>query len=215
MPMTSLRDLYIHQLKDLYSAEKQLTKALPKMVKAAGSDDLRQAFEEHLEVTRQQMERLEQILEELGQKLSAPKCKGMEGIIEENQELLKEDAEEAVLDAGLIAGAQKVEHYEIAGYGTARTYAEMLGEANAARLLEQTLQEEEETDRLLTELAMNINVEAERGEDIDDERESGRRASGAGGGRSSGRSGGAQRGGSSRGRSTGGSNRATARSGRR
>jgi ferritin-like metal-binding protein YciE len=169
MPMNDLRDLYVHQLRDLYNAEKQLTKALPRMAKAASHEELRSAFEEHLEVTREQMSRLEQIFEALGERASGPKCKGMEGLIEENKEMLEEDAAPAVLDAGLIVGAQKVEHYEIAGYGSARTFAQMLGETQAVRLLERTLKEEEETDRRLTEIAMQINEEAETEEQEDDE----------------------------------------------
>jgi ferritin-like metal-binding protein YciE len=183
MPLENLRDLYIHQIKDLYSAEKQITKALPKMMKAASSPELRSAFEDHLEVTQEQVARLEQILEALGENLRAPKCKGMEGLLEEGSELMEEDADESVMDAGLIVGAQKVEHYEIAGYGSARTFAELLGETQAVRLLDKTLKEEEETDRLLTELAMSINAQAEEGsetaDDDDDEEAEGAMSSGA------------------------------------
>jgi len=162
MAMNELRDLYVHELRDLYNAEKQITKALPKMIKAANHEELRSAFEEHLEVTREQMSRLEQIFDAMGERSTGPKCKGMEGLIEENKELLEEDAEPSVCDAGLIVGAQKVEHYEIAGYGSVCTFAEMLGETQAARLLRRTLQEEEETDRKLTELAKMINEEADQ-----------------------------------------------------
>jgi ferritin-like metal-binding protein YciE len=161
MALNELRDLYVHELRDLYNAEKQITKALPKMIKAASHDELRSAFEEHLEVTREQMSRLEQIFETMGERAAGPKCKGMEGLIEENKEMLEEDAEPSVCDAALIVGAQKVEHYEIAGYGSVRTFAQMLGETQAARLLERTLREEEETDRKLTEIAKMINDEAE------------------------------------------------------
>jgi ferritin-like metal-binding protein YciE len=163
MEMESLRELYIQELRDLYNAEGQIVKALPKMAKAASSDDLRAAFEEHLEVTKKQVERLEQIFEKLGEKPKGKKCKGMEGLLEEGKELLSEDADPDVLDAGMICAAQKVEHYEIAGYGTVRTYAEMLGEQDAARLLQETLDEEAETDKKLTELASKINVHAAAG----------------------------------------------------
>ena len=162
MKLKTLRDLYIHELKDLYSAEKQLTKALPKMAKAASNEELKTAFEEHVDQTEQQIERLEQILEGLGQSTRGDKCKGMEGLIEEGSKMVGEDAADEVRDAGLIVAAQKVEHYEIAGYGSARTFAEMLGEDEAARLLQQTLDEEIETDEKLTELAeSSVNTEAE------------------------------------------------------
>lgn len=161
MKLESLQDLLIDQLKDLYSAENQLMKALPKMAKAASNPKLRQGFEKHLAQTQKQAERLEQIFEELEVKGKGKKCAAMEGLIEEGQELMSEDAEPEVLDAGLIAAAQKVEHYEIASYGTARTYANVLGMSKAARLLQQTLDEEAETDRKLTELAeSSINAEA-------------------------------------------------------
>ncbi len=162
MKLKTLRDLYIHELKDLYSAEKQLTKALPKMAKAASNEELKTSFEEHLEQTGQQIERLEQILEGLGESTKCDKCKGMEGLLEEGSKAMTEDAAEEVRDAAIIVAAQKVEHYEIAGYGSVRTFAEMLGEDEAARLLQQTLDEEIETDEKLTELAENsINTEAE------------------------------------------------------
>lgn len=170
MALNELRDLYVHELRDLYNAEKQITKALPKMIKAATHEELRSAFEEHLEVTREQMSRLEQIFEAMGERSAGPKCKGMEGLIEENKEMLEEDAEPSVCDAALIVGAQKVEHYEIAGYGSVRTFAEMLGETQAARLLERTQREEEEADRKLSEIARMVNEEAENGsDDMEDE----------------------------------------------
>ncbi|HET9299521.1 MAG TPA: ferritin-like domain-containing protein [Candidatus Polarisedimenticolaceae bacterium] len=165
MALNELRDLYVHELRDLYNAEKQITKALPKMIKAATHEELRSAFEEHLEVTREQMSRLEQIFEAMGERAAGPKCKGMEGLIEENKEMLEEDAEPSVCDAALIVGAQKVEHYEIAGYGSVRTFAEMLGETQAARLLERTQREEEEADRKLSDIARMVNEEAESGSD--------------------------------------------------
>jgi ferritin-like metal-binding protein YciE len=156
-----LQTLLIDELKDLYNAENQIVKALPKMAKAAGSPELRRAFERHLEQTRGHVERLEQIGQELDVKMTGKKCKGMEGLIEEGKELLEEDLEQDALDAGLIGAAQKVEHYEIAGYGTARAHAMVLGYNKVARLLQQTLNEEGATDKKLTELAESlINAEA-------------------------------------------------------
>jgi ferritin-like metal-binding protein YciE len=161
MKLNTLEDLLLHELKDLYSAENQLVKALPKMAKAASNAELKAAFEEHLEQTVGQVERLDQIAEKLGKKLTGHKCKAMEGLIEEGSELISEDAAESVRDAGLIGAAQRVEHYEIAGYGTARTFAELLGHSEIAELLEETLDEEKETDENLTELATSaVNVEA-------------------------------------------------------
>jgi ferritin-like metal-binding protein YciE len=162
MKMESLQELYIHGLKDLYSAEKQILKALPKMAKAASSDELREGFEAHLEETERQVERLEEIFEELGVSPRGKKCVGMEGLIEEGKELMEEDADPEVLDAGLIAAAQHVEHYEMAGYGCVRTYAELLGYTEAAKLLQESLDEEGATDKKLTALAQNINVEAQK-----------------------------------------------------
>jgi ferritin-like metal-binding protein YciE len=155
-----LKELYIDELRDIYNAENQLIKALPKMAKAANSEELRAGFEEHLEQTKGHAQRLEQIFSALGEKPSGKKCKGMEGLIEEGKEMMEEDLEDEALDAGLISAAQRVEHYEIAAYGCVRTYAKILGEEEAASLLEQTLEEEKETDEKLTELAENINVEA-------------------------------------------------------
>ena len=163
MEINSLRELYVEQLRDLYDAENQLIKALPKMAKEASSDELRQSIEEHLEQTRGQAERLEQIFEQLGEKPKGKKCKGMQGLLEEGKETLEEDMEEDTKDAAIIAAAQRVEHYEISGYGTVRTYANLLGESEAAELLEETLNEEKETDQKLTQLAEEINVEAAEG----------------------------------------------------
>ncbi len=163
MEINSLRELYVEQLRDLYDAENQLIKALPKMAKEASSDELRQSIEEHLEQTRGQAERLEQIFEQLGEKPKGKKCKGMQGLLEEGKETLEEDMEEDRKDAAIIAAAQRVEHYEISGYGTVRTYANLLGESEAAELLEETLNEEKETDQKLTQLAEEINVEAAEG----------------------------------------------------
>jgi ferritin-like metal-binding protein YciE len=156
-----LEDLLVDELKDLYSAENQIVKALPKMVKAASAPELKRAFERHLEETRRQVERLDQIGELLEIKMTGKKCKGMEGLLEEGKEVMEEDLDENALDAGLIGAAQKVEHYEIAGYGTARTHATLLGYTKVARLLQQTLNEEGNTDKKLTQLAESIiNVEA-------------------------------------------------------
>lgn len=153
--MENLQDLYIHELKDLYSAENQLIKALPKMAEAASSPELKDAFNKHLEQTRQHVDRIEQIFNDLGRGPGGKKCEGMEGLIEEGESILKEDAPASVKDAALIAAAQRVEHYEIAGYGTVRTYARQLGEERAATLLQQTLDEEGQTDKLLNDLALS------------------------------------------------------------
>lgn len=162
MELNTLKDLYIHELKDLYSAEKQLTKALPKMARAATNEDLAAGFETHLSETEEHVARLEKILESHEASTRGPKCKGMEGLIKEGQEMIEEDAEDEVRDAGLISAAQRVEHYEMAGYGCARTYAKMLGDEEGAELLQQTLDEESATNQKLTELAESvINVEAE------------------------------------------------------
>ena len=158
---TPLQELLVDELKDLFNAENQLIKALPRMAKAANAPELKRAFEKHLVETRRQAERLEQIGRALDFKVTGKKCKGMEGLIEEGKELMAEDLDETALDAGLIGAAQKVEHYEIAAYGTARTHAEMLGYDKVARLLQQTLDEEGATDKKLTEIAERIiNVEA-------------------------------------------------------
>jgi ferritin-like metal-binding protein YciE len=155
-----LQELLVDELKDLYSAENQIIKALPKMAKKAEHPDLRRAFETHLEETRGHAERLEQIAEEMGFSLRGKKCKGMEGLIEEGKEVMSE-FDDSTLDAGMIAAAQKVEHYEIASYGTARTHANLLGLKKVARLLQQTLDEEARTDKKLTQLAETaVNVDA-------------------------------------------------------
>ena len=161
MKLNTLQDLFIHELKDLYSAETQLLKALPKMAKAATHPELQAGFEEHLEQTKGHVARLEEIAELCKCKLTGHKCKAMEGLIEEGSELIAEDAADTVRDAGLIGAAQRVEHYEIAAYGTARALATCLGYEEAAELLGETLEEEKETDEKLTELAMSaINAEA-------------------------------------------------------
>jgi ferritin-like metal-binding protein YciE len=161
MEMDSLRKLYVDELKDLYSAEKQILQALPRMAKKASNEQLKKAFETHLEETRGQVERLDRIFELLGKSSRGKKCKGMEGLLEEGKEMMQEDMEPEVMDAALISAAQRVEHYEIAGYGTVRTYAQLLGENQHVKLLQQTLDEEGNTDKKLTQLAeTTINVEA-------------------------------------------------------
>ena len=161
MKIDSLQKLFVEELRDLYSAENQILKALPKMMKAATSAELKAAFEKHLNETKGQVERLETIFEKLGEKPKGKTCKAMEGLVEEGSELMKEDIEPAVLDAGLIAAAQRVEHYEMAGYGTVRNYAKLLKNAEAEKLLKATLEEEEATDEALNELAVSsINLQA-------------------------------------------------------
>jgi ferritin-like metal-binding protein YciE len=161
MQLETLKDLYIHELKDLYSAEQQLVKALPKMAKAARNKELAAGFQEHLEQTKVHAQRLEQILSSHKQTSRGPKCKAMEGIVAEGAEMIEEEADEEVKDAGLISAAQRVEHYEMAGYGTARTYAELLTDKEGANLLQMTLEEERATDQKLTKLAKSaINLAA-------------------------------------------------------
>jgi ferritin-like metal-binding protein YciE len=169
MELDNLRALYIDELKDLYSAEKQLVKALPKMAKNATNPQLKQAFTNHLAETEGHVQRLEEIFQSLEAGAGGKKCVGMEGLIEEAKELIDEDPEEDVLDAGLISKAQHVEHYEMAGYGTVRTYAEILGETDHAELLQQTLDEEGNADKLLTQLAESINIDAAIGDEESDE----------------------------------------------
>jgi ferritin-like metal-binding protein YciE len=176
MEMESLRELYVDELKDLYSAEKQLVKALPKMAKNATNPELKEAFTNHLQETEGHVERLEQIFEMLGERGAGKKCKGMEGLIEEAKELLEEDADEDVLDAGMISKAQHVEHYEIAGYGTVRAWAEQLGLDEQVELLQQTLDEESKANELLTQIAeSSVNLEADAGSEEDEEQTSSRR----------------------------------------
>ena len=176
MEMESLKELYVDELKDLYSAEKQLVKALPRMAKNATNAELQQAFTKHLEETEGHVERLEQIFEMLGERAGGKKCKGMEGLIEEAKELLEEDAAEEVLDAGLISKAQHVEHYEMAGYGTVRTWAQQLGLDEQAELIQQTLDEESNANELLTQIAeSSVNLEAEQGSEEEEEESTSRR----------------------------------------
>lgn len=160
MSDATLKTLYVDELRDLLDAEKQLIKALPKMAEASISGELRSGFEHHLEQTKNHAQRLEQILEGLGEAPKGKKCKGMQGIIAEGKEILDEDYEGALMDAGIISAAQRAEHYEIGAYGCVREYAQLLGENEAVSLLEQTLEEEKETDKKLTELSKTINSEA-------------------------------------------------------
>jgi ferritin-like metal-binding protein YciE len=170
MEMESLRELYVDELKDLWSAETQITKALPKMIKAATHPKLKKAFNTHLKQTERQIKRLERIFKELDESPRGKKCVGMEGLLKEGSELIKEKPAADVLDAGLIAAAQHVEHYEMAGYGCVRTWARQLGEDRHAELLQETLDEEELTDKLLTELAeTSINIDAETGDDEEED----------------------------------------------
>ena len=161
MKLDTLQQLYTGELRDLYHAESQLLKALPKMAKAASSEELKDAFEKHLKQTKGHVERLEQVFQELGEKPKGKTCRAMKGLIEEGSEILKQDGDESVIDAGIIVAAQKVEHYEIAGYGSVRTFAHLLGQNKAAEVLQTTLDEESETNELLNRLAESVvNPEA-------------------------------------------------------
>jgi len=161
MNLDTLKELYVNELRDLYNAENQLVKALPKMVKGVSSDELKEAFEKHLEQTKGHVERLEEVFEELGQKTKGKTCQAMKGLIEEGSEVLKADGDDSVIDAGIIVAAQKVEHYEMAGYGSVRTFAQLLGQDKSAELLQETLDEESEANELLNKLAEDIvNPEA-------------------------------------------------------
>jgi ferritin-like metal-binding protein YciE len=161
MKLDSLQKLMIEELRDLYDAEQQLVKALPKMAKAATAPELKAAFEEHLEVTRQQVERIREVFDLLGQTPRRKACHAMEGLVEEGSEIIDADGDSDVKDAALISAAQKVEHYEIAGYGCVATWAERMNQPDAARLLQQTLEEEKETDAKLSRLAESlVNAEA-------------------------------------------------------
>lgn len=170
--LESLKDLYLHELKDIYSAEKQITKALPKLAKTASSEELQTAFEEHLQQTENQIARLDKIFQRLGESSTGPKCKGMEGLLKEGEDFIKEKATPSVLDAGMIVAAQKVEHYEIAAYGSLCTYAELLGNEEDLDLLKETLAEEEETDERLTDIARATNEQAEEADDSDESEDS-------------------------------------------
>jgi ferritin-like metal-binding protein YciE len=176
----SLDSLFQDELKDIYDAEKQITKALPKMMKKAGADELRSAFEEHLQQTEQQIERLEQVFELLEMPARGKKCVGMQNLIKEGQEMMSEAEDEDTRDALMIAAAQKIEHYEIAAYGTLRVWANLLGHSEAASLFEETLEEEKETDQRLTSIAESfVNQAAADTEDEEEEEERPRAKAGA------------------------------------
>ncbi|MEZ0273360.1 MAG: ferritin-like domain-containing protein [Roseimicrobium sp.] len=163
MKLTTLSNLYIHELKDLYSAEKQLIRALPKMAKAATNEDLKAGFLTHLEETKEHAARLEKLLASHDETTRGPKCKAMEGLVAEGADLIEEESDPEVLDAGLIVAAQKVEHYEMAGYGSARTFAKLLGDKEGAQILQTTLDEEGATDKKLTKLAVSVvNIDASK-----------------------------------------------------
>lgn len=162
MSVDSMEKLFINELKDLYSAEKQITRALPKMAKASTSEELRSAFEEHLEQTKGQIERLDRVFEILGKTAGGKTCQGMKGLIEEGQEVMEEAEEGEIRDAAMIGAAQRVEHYEIAAYGTVRTLAQLMGQKEIAQLLQETLDEEGQTDKKLTSIAQRVNKEAQR-----------------------------------------------------
>ena len=163
LKLNSLNDLFVVQIQDLYDAEQRLTKALPKMAEASNNSSLKSAFQEHLRQTQNHVSRLEQVFKMMGKSAQSKTCEAMKGLIEEGDEMVSAKGDPNVKDAALIAAAQRVEHYEIAGYGTARTFAQRLGRNDAARLLQETLDEEEATDRKLTQLAEAwVNVQAER-----------------------------------------------------
>lgn len=177
MSMERMEELLVEELRDLYDAEKQLVRALPKMARTASDEELQQAFRQHLEQTKGQVQRLEQVFEHLGQRARSKPCKAMRGLVEEGKEVMEEDASELLLDSAIIGAAQKVEHYEIAGYGTARTLAQAMGNREVAQLLQQTLDEEGQTDKLLTQIAKRLLKEsgkAEAGAKGVGEKESGR-----------------------------------------
>lgn len=167
--LNSLRDLLIDELRDLHDAENRLVKALPKMAKAASHDELKEGFQEHLEQTRDHVDRLERCFKLLGEKARGKTCHAMKGLIEEGNEAIQEDAPDAIRDAKMIGAAQRIEHYEIAGYGTARAFAETLGETKVANLLQETLDEEGDTNKKLTVIAESVNEEANMGGEEDEE----------------------------------------------
>jgi ferritin-like metal-binding protein YciE len=160
MKLENLEQLFLQELRDLYDAEDQITEALPKMIEAAHYPQLKNALQDHLNVTRQQIERLDQVFDILGEDASGQTCKGMKGVIKEGDEIISQGGDNATVDAGIISAAQRVEHYEMAGYATVRTYAELLGQQQIANLLQQTLDEEKEADEKLTEIARSVNIEA-------------------------------------------------------
>jgi ferritin-like metal-binding protein YciE len=160
MKLENLQQLYLKELRDLYDAEKQITEALPKLIDAASNPELKNGLQEHLNVTNTQISRLERIFQSLNEKPTGETCKGMKGVIKEGDEIVSAGGDPATVDAGIISAAQRVEHYEMAGYGTVRTYAKLLGQQEHANLLQQTLQEEEQADKTLTQIANTVNVEA-------------------------------------------------------
>ncbi len=160
MKLENLQQLYLKELRDLYDAEKQITEALPKLIDAANNPELKNGLQEHLNVTNTQISRLERIFQSLNEKPTGETCKGMKGVIKEGDEIVSAGGDPATVDAGIISAAQRVEHYEMAGYGTVRTYAKLLGQQEHANLLQQTLQEEEQADKTLTQIANTVNVEA-------------------------------------------------------
>jgi ferritin-like metal-binding protein YciE len=160
MKLENLQQLFVKELRDLYDAENQITDALPKLIDASKSTELKSALQEHLQVTKQQISRLDRIFQILNEKPTGETCKGMKGVIKEGDEIVSAGGDPSTIDAGIISAAQRVEHYEMAGYGTVRTYAQLLGQNEMAQLLEQTLREEEEADRKLTQIASSVNVEA-------------------------------------------------------
>jgi ferritin-like metal-binding protein YciE len=160
MKMDNLQQLFIKELRDLYDAENQITEALPKLIEAAHHSELKSALQQHLQITKQQISRLDQIFQRLNQKATGETCKGMKGVIKEGDEMVSAGGDPSTVDAGIISAAQRVEHYEMAGYGTVRTYAQLLGQQEMARLLQQTLDEEAEADEKLTQIARSVNVEA-------------------------------------------------------
>lgn len=160
MKLENLQQLYLKELRDLYDAEKQITDALPKLIDAANNPELKSALEEHLNVTNTQISRLDRIFQSLNEKPTGETCKGMKGVIKEGDEMVSAGGDPSTVDAGIISAAQRVEHYEMAGYGTVRTYAKLLGQQEHANLLQQTLQEEEQADKKLTQIANTVNVES-------------------------------------------------------
>jgi ferritin-like metal-binding protein YciE len=160
MKLENLQQLFLKELRDLYDAEKQITDALPKMIDAAKYPELKNALQDHLNVTKQQISRLDRVFQMLNKKPSGETCKGMKGVIKEGDEIVSQGGDPSTVDAGIISAAQRVEHYEMAGYGTVRTYAELLGKREIAQLLQQTLNEEREADETLSNIARNVNLEA-------------------------------------------------------
>ncbi|MGZ4813565.1 MAG: ferritin-like domain-containing protein [Terriglobales bacterium] len=160
MKLENLQQLFLKELRDLYDAEKQITDALPKMIDAAKYPELKTALQEHLDVTKRQIARLDRVFEMLAEDPTGETCKGMKGVLKEGSEIVSQGGDPSTVDAGIISAAQRVEHYEMAGYGTVRTYAELLGQPEIAQLLQETLNEEKEADETLTEIARGVNLEA-------------------------------------------------------